>query len=252
MSIKQGSAADYFLEAATKLQLILAKKAVCEKDVHDLRVAARKIKTLAADFGLFFPDKCWRVRQQVAKIIRKFSPVREQQLFAKFISQLTAVECATDRCFVVDCEPLPTIGAKQREKLTKRFRKSRELLNQPLNSERLNQAISSWLEEFSTIVAGSLASLDDERLHKIRIAAKKLRYRLECFAPQQAELINHVTAIQTEIGILHDWLTFKRLLSTTNLSAAADEQAAQRIEQGILLSRERAITQTLTALPAPL
>ena len=252
MSIKQGSAADYFLGAVTKLQLVLAKKSFTEKDVHDLRVAARKIKTLAADLALFFPDKCWRVRRQAAKLIRKFSLVREQQLFTKFISEFGAAEFVTDGVSGLDSEKLLTIGTKQQRKFTKRFRKCQELLCQPPNAKLLHRAINNWQEEFAAIVADKRDSLDDEQLHKIRIAAKKLRYRLECFAPPQVKSINYLTALQKKIGELHDWVVFKRLLPTANLTPAIYEQASRRIEDELVRNRERVLLYALTALPEQL
>jgi hypothetical protein len=50
------------------------------------------------------------------------------------------------------------------------------------------------------------ASLDTE-LHDLRIAAKRLRYSLELFAPCFSEvkpLIKEVTALQEDIGAIHD------------------------------------------------
>ena len=234
--------ADYFQTSVKQFQRLIVKKTLNEKSIHDLRVAARKIKTLAADFAVFYPDDCWRFRRLAAKVIRKLAPIRERQLFESFVAELKLVLVSVAGQSSVAIEPLAEISNSQRDKFNSRYQRCCKLLGQPLDKWLLIKATDNWRTEFAMLVDNSRPDLTDEKLHQIRLAAKKLRYRLECFAPQETAWIGYLTELQTEIGAFHDLLIFNRMLAKTSIEARDLEKALAYSGQKIMDHRERAIS----------
>ena len=77
----------------------------------------------------------------------------------------------------------------------------------------------------------ALAGLDDARRHKLRIAAKKLRYALEGFGPlfeakAVDRFIDHLKDLQDQLGALNDAVVAGRLVE--RLHPEGDELAAAR------------------------
>jgi len=236
------SPADYFQASVEQFQKLLVKKTFNEKSIHDLRVAARKIKTLAADFAVFCPGDCWELRRLAAKVIRKLAPIRERQLFENFVIELKLVLAVSAVQPGTAIEPLAEISDCQRDKFHNRYQRCCKILRQPVDNWLLIKATDNWRQEFSTLVDASRPDLTDEQLHQIRIAAKKLRYRLECFAPQETKRIDCLTNLQTEIGALHDLLIFSRMLAATDIAPADYDNTCAYLGQKIKYHRERALT----------
>jgi CHAD domain-containing protein len=71
-----------------------------------------------------------------------------------------------------------------------------------------------------------LAALDDAARHKVRIEAKKLRYAADAFAPlfdpkAAARFLKPLKALQDDLGQLNDAATAERLAGRLSLDAAA-------------------------------
>lgn len=235
--MKKNGAGNYFRAAGRQVQHYLARKKLTEEDVHDLRVAARRIKTLAADFAELFPAKCWKVERQAGRIIRQYASVREQQLFERFVAQLGLGDREQP---VVDLVSAVT-DTGTRRKFGKRFRKCCNLLQKSRKLTGMDGLINQWRTSFVQLADALSPACTEQELHKIRIAAKKMRYRLECFAPDADEQISYFTVLQGELGEFNALSVFRRQLRDVDLTVEQRETAYHFIEQKAACHRARVL-----------
>jgi len=187
--------------------------------VHDFRTTSRRLETL---LGLLLPTSDRNQR----KLLKLLSRIRRRAGRIRDID----VQLAALRSFKVPHEPrrktllvqrlidlrvqhehklLKLLKKKALTELTKRIRRASQNLRVTSNRDPLVVA-NEMLRATST--AGPL---NDEMLHRYRIAVKRARYAAE-YAPLSAErdrFIAGLKQLQDALGSWHDWMTLTRTAS---------------------------------------
>lgn len=208
------------------------------EDIHDLRVASRRIRTTLTIFTDFFPKQKGKAWQgTIRSITRKFSKTRDLDVQLAFLEEL--LSRVPDRRTRTGILRVRLRLSQRRKKIDQKVEKHTDNF---LNDKNL-LAMQSTLQEilqtegeegyppelyqlaFSTINTALDQFLYYEvfiyhpenirELHLMRIAAKHLRYTLEVFLPlyhgKLENYLNTMKDIQQKLGSIHDcdvWIAF--------------------------------------------
>jgi CHAD domain-containing protein len=236
------------------LRAIPAASAGDEGSVHQARVASRRLRAALPVLGVRADaSTLGRVRRQVRRITRALGPVRELDVALSHLEEYAARALVSPRAL-----------ARVRQALiAERQSRRREMLDAvtPIALEKLRKRLSGVaqvpakrvvpqeeLDEAARRMARRAATLAEaiehaggiylpDRLHQVRVAAKKLRYALEIERElrrsRSAARINRLKALQDRLGRMHD------------LEILIDR--VRRV-QGSLAERERSTALALDAL----
>ncbi len=188
-----------------------------DKDaVHDLRVAIRRCRSVAAVMREVDPDPAWQeMRRLPKKLFRKLGELRDAQIMDEWVAEHGAendkVRVALHN-FFQEREPrllqeaLRLAGKfdekswpRLERKLRKRIRlvAAGSLAAQCLAVERLNEA--------KELHAKALRADKPATWHGLRIGLKKFRYTVESLLPQQYEAWSpNLKQLQDILGEVHD------------------------------------------------
>jgi CHAD domain-containing protein len=195
-----------------------------EKGVHHARVASRRLREAVPVLGTGLPGRsASKARRKIRRLTRALGTVRELDVTLSILDELaqsetpfrTAVEDV--RTHVVAerdarrTEMLHRLERVDTEKLGRRLASMGTALNQA-GAEPWRKALSARLLTRSRRLATAMDAAghlyDPERLHAVRIAAKKLRYGLELAADSgsrpAAPLVRRIKKTQDMLGRLHD------------------------------------------------
>jgi CHAD domain-containing protein len=236
------------------LRAIPAASAGDQGSIHQARVASRRLRAALPVLGVRADASALgRLRRQVRRITRALGPVRELDV------ALARLEDFAPRALVS-----PRALARVRQALVaERQARRREMLDAvtPIALEKLRKRLTGVaqippnrvvpqdeLDEAARRVARRAATLVEaiehaggiylpDRLHRVRVAAKKLRYALEIDRElrrsRSAARINRLKSLQDRLGRMHD------------LEILIDR--VRRV-QGSLAERERTTALALDAL----
>ncbi len=219
--------------------------------VHDMRVATRRLRSAIRDFAPLTGKNSFRQPQKELKdIADALGTARDQDVA---IAALEKLQTKADDAVIKE-----GIGKLIEERRTLR-EKAQTVLTQTLTDEHFNKletrfaaAIDKALEkkaaaetvtvnatgrtvilarvdEFCDLSSVLYAPFGINRLHRLRISAKRLRYAIElfvvCWQEQIAPFAREVAEMQTFLGELHDadvWIenVGKRLRKTDGESPA--------------------------------
>jgi len=208
------------------------------EDIHDLRVASRRIRTALSIFGDLFPkQKLKKWEGTIRSITRTFGERRDRDVQIEFLKNQLAL--VTDK-------KLRSGIARLYLRLVQKRKKEEAKLENQLSMLQKNQDILTMQDTMQQIIQtpapeGYPAQLyqlafqsiytrldqflyyevflhhpeNIHELHLMRIAAKHLRYALEIFLPlyngQLDEYLTIMKAIQQKLGLIHDcdvWVIF--------------------------------------------
>jgi len=207
--------------------------------VHDMRVASRRLRGALSDFMPFLRKRSLSPSlKQIKTIADSLGQVRDQDVAIMALEKLAAkapAEVSTALSNLVDLRK--TMRDKAREELARTL--SKEVLSQ-LGSEfavavdratterpprkrgttqqpgtanvsyrKVSRSIIlERLKEFEKLSNGLYLPLEVEPLHKMRIAAKRLRYALElfeqCWVPSIKIFARKAEGLQSSLGEVHD------------------------------------------------
>jgi CHAD domain-containing protein len=209
------------------------------EDVHDLRVASRRIRAVLDIFRQFLPPKKNKVwERSIRKLTKSFGNARDLDVQLNFIRSF----------FQKNDNPVIRPGGRRLMlRLNQRREKHQKLLQQTLNDLEKDRSLQKMVEVFQTPNAETKLAhvyepslyllsfntinkrLDEflfyeiylpypdhiKELHLMRIAAKRLRYTLEIFAPlyknQLEKSLEVIRQVQTNLGEIRDcdvWLNY--------------------------------------------
>jgi len=227
-----------------------------EDDVHDLRVASRRMREALALFSPYLPaNKSARIEKQVKKVTKMLGDLRNTDEACHFFSELTPEEIAQSHH---EIEELLSGLRGEREQAHKKLKKELSSLNpKPLRGEfrgvrnRPNIFRSSSVDPFMSIsvYAGgaimqraetlnellpqAVHEADSEAQHELRIAFKRMRYRLEIIAPLLRtgyhELHSELKGYQDVLGKLHDIDVFAEMVQDQLSDGAGKQELLQVI-----------------------
>jgi len=206
------------------------------EDVHQVRVACRRMRAGLAFFGdCFDDDKADRWRGQLKKALRRFGPARDCDVQIAFLKDVLSRLDSEQKPYKPGLARLLLRLNQQRDalqpkiiKAVQRLARERLLLNIHLETERLQYEADHAEQKFCGAdfyqraaervgrclqqVQDKLGSLADAEAvaehHALRIAVKKLRYTLEVcdtgLRGQLKTLIKQLKQLQTLLGDMHD------------------------------------------------
>lgn len=206
-----------------------------EESVHDTRVQSRRLRAALEAFADLLPPRPARALYDAARAItRALGRPRETGVALALLEQLPDTgDPAEKLCREYLAERLRKKLRKQAKRLKRRLNASdRARLRSrvedlfgamsrratartaPRNMGRIMQRARRIFGETARPLlefdaSRDFAAADDERLHALRIAAKKLRYAMEVFDPAWQggleEAIARARALQDAGGTYHDW-----------------------------------------------
>jgi CHAD domain-containing protein len=214
-------------------QLALLKRHIGENSIHDTRVQSRRMRAALEAFQDLIPASEWQqFYDSVREITRALGEIRETEVMCSLIEGLATPEDLGEQVALEFLE----------EKLQRKMRKLRKRLDRELSRtdlrllrsrmhrlisrvapsgetdlERAQRVLRNQAEPILTYrVRGYFDRASDKRLHKLRIAAKKLRYSMEVFDPcwpgGLETQIAVTRALQDAGGYHQDWTVLKRFL----------------------------------------
>ncbi len=205
--------------------------------LHRMRVASRRLRAALKVFKGFFPaHEVKALRKYVRKAGRALGKARELDIQLKFLESVGKKASGKDR--ISHIEEIAKTLLKERQEaqeyirrvlrgheLEKKFRGVRARLKE-LSSKKDGITREAFITGKKDIVAARLDELlvlapyvyqpkKVKELHRMRIAAKRLRYTLEIFEPlcekKISGCIRAAHAIQDVLGDLHEfdvWIEF--------------------------------------------
>src|SRR4029077_9959987 len=208
-----------------------------DKDaVHDLRVAIRRCRSVAAVMREVDPDPSWHeMRRLPKKLFRKLGELRDTQIMDEWVAEHGA---ENDKLrvalhdFFQEREPKLLQEAlrlaqkfddkawqRSEGKLRKRVRlvPPGSLAAQCLAVERLNEA--------KELHNKALRADKPQAWHGLRIGLKKFRYTVESFLPEQYELWSpNLKQLQDILGEVHDLDVLRVIIKQKATGEAAEPQ----------------------------
>ena len=190
-----------------------------ERHVHDLRVAIRRFRQALAMFkACLVTEETKGLANSLKQILSLAGEVRDCDIAAKLLKK-------------IEERPPAAVGRlrRQRERILvaalKTWIQGDQLSHwqtqlkpsQHLNAEAARKLVRLGVKRAAQRVHKRAAEIDKSMraLHKLRIAAKKLRYALE-FAGAATDSI---AKLQTQLGDINDYRSARRLLKTIDGTA---------------------------------
>lgn len=207
------------------LQAMPAAQAGDETSVHQARVASRRLRQALPLLGIRAEARALdRAEKRVKRITRALGPVRELDVTLLLLAELEQKDAAPSRAIARVREAVTEERLKRRrqmldaitpsklDKLRKRLvdvaapAAQREARGTAL-SEATTQAVRRATELQAAIDRAGGIYLAD-RLHRVRVAAKKLRYALEIqrelTKSRSTAALNRLKTQQDVLGRMHD------------------------------------------------
>ena len=192
--------------------------------IHKLRTSSRRLRNLLQLAELWSGDvRFHKLSKKVGRMAAAFGPVRDIDVLLRFLDKTgTRLDPALRPVFlgfrhrflhrrqVLDRQ-LPSLALSGHH-LAKIIRNRASALAETTHDpESWRQLLANSLLElkqnYHQASTAALAKRDDAVLHGWRIAAKKLRYRLETLG--EAELAGRLAALQDALGEAHDAAVFR-------------------------------------------
>jgi CHAD domain-containing protein len=205
----------YWMERVLK-ELDAVRKAPDTDSVHDLRVAIRRCRSIAAVLQEVDPDPAWQEMRRVPrKLFRKLGELRDAQVIEEWVKHLAPdhdpVRLQMHAAFQASDSELRNVALRAAErfddkewtrlerKLRKRARfvPPKSLAAQCLAVERFEEAKELHVRAQRTDKA--------KPWHELRIGLKRLRYTVENLLPEQYALwSDNLKRLQDLLGEVHD------------------------------------------------
>ena len=248
------------------------------EDIHDLRVASRRIRVALEIFRQFLPSKKNKVwERSICKLTKSFGNARDLDVQLNFVRSF----------FQKNDDPVYRSGGRRlllrlnqrRENLQQRLQQTLKELDKDHILQKMAEALQSPSVESNlpSVYELSLYQLSfntinkrlDEflffeiylpypdhvkELHLMRIAAKRLRYTLEIFTPlykdQLEKSLDTIRQIQTNLGEIRDcdvWLDYLPLFLEKErnrvLKYFGNPRPFHRLAPGVQILRENRLSE---------
>jgi CHAD domain-containing protein len=241
----------YWMERVLK-ELEHVRKDPAVDPVHDLRVAIRRCRSIAAVMQEVDPDPAWRQMRQVPrKLFRRLGGLRDAQVMDEWVKQLAPSEDPLRtklRASFAAGEPdlrqrvlraAEKFEEKSWARLERKLRKRTRLV--PCSSLAAQCLAVERFEEAKELHTRAQRTDKPKVWHELRIGLKRLRYTVEGLLPEQYALwSDNLKRLQDLLGEVHDLdvlaATVKGIASqdTTDVQNTWEEtirrERSQRIE----------------------
>ncbi len=219
-----------------------------DKDaVHDLRVAIRRCRSVAAVMREVDPDAAWhQMRRQPKKPFRKLGELRDTQIMDEWVAEHGAENDKLRvalHAFFQEKEPelvqqaLRLAGKfdqKGWQRLERKLRKRARLV--PAGSPAAQCLAVERLGEAKELHSKALRADKPGSWHALRIGLKKFRYTVESLLPSQYEAWSaNLKQLQDILGEVHDLDVLRGIIK----QKASGEAAALQPEWDRTIERQR-------------
>jgi CHAD domain-containing protein len=186
------------------------------REVHDLRVALRRCRTMADALSEVNPDRGWRELKKVSrKLFRALGELRDTQVEQEWLKRFSAAGDPVRK------HVLKVLAGAQKEQRAKAgqaleafdrkgWRKSVQRLRGkaqffPLESVVFQRLALTRLNEAAELYERARRGRSRIAWHRLRIGLKGFRYTLENFMPQRYQPWSEdLKRIQDQLGEVHD------------------------------------------------
>jgi CHAD domain-containing protein len=186
------------------------------KDVHDLRVALRRCRTMADALSEVNPDRGWRkLKKDSRELFRALGELRDTQVEQEWLKKLSAGDDPVRKHLLKTLAQAESKQQREAEKALDDFdRKSWRKWSQklgdkaqffPLESVVFQRLALTRLNEAAELFQRARKGRSRIAWHRLRIGLKGFRYTLENFMPQRYEpWCKNLKRIQDLLGEVHD------------------------------------------------
>jgi CHAD domain-containing protein len=194
------------------------------REVHDLRVALRRCRTMADALSEVNPDHGWRgLKKESRELFRALGALRDTQVEQEWLKKLSAPgDPVRKHLLNVLAESQKEHRVKARRALAdfdrKDWRKSVQKLRGkaqffPLESVVFQRLALTRLNEAAELYERARKNRSRIAWHRLRIGLKGFRYTLENFMPQRyAPWSVDLKRVQDQLGEVHDLDVLRALL----------------------------------------
>lgn len=198
--------------------------------VHAMRVATRRLRSALRDFApLMRRRPLKKIRKDLKRLADTLGAARDEDVRIAALEKLLAkaederikdgieklIEERRRRRAQAQLDLMETLAVSSFENLQERFTSALSAAAQPKKSapsltfsEAGRAAAAASLEEFCALSTALYAPFEIERLHRLRIAAKRLRYAIElfvaCWGERIAPFAAGIAEMQSFLGEVHD------------------------------------------------
>lgn len=219
--------------------------------LHQCRVATRRLRELLPLCGAELSGRvAARARKRVRSLGRALGPVRELDVALGLIRELEQEGRAQPAAAMRLRQRVKEERERQRNRMLVRLkpaaiRKAEREVAEVLKALGMRDGTDAWALVLATRMSERADRLRDavtdagpmyvsERVHEVRIAAKKLRYAVELATEtgevDGADTVVSLKRVQDGLGRLHDLEILQGLLRSIELPAARDEPWAGELE----------------------
>jgi CHAD domain-containing protein len=206
--------------------------------VHDLRVAIRRCRSLAAVMEEIDPDPAWQEMRKVArKLFRGLGAVRDAQVLEQWIKKLgpendplrihllASLESDEKQRSASALRIAAKFDEKQWTSLEQRLRQRARLV--PVAGLAAECLALERFEEAKELHNRALRTEKPKPWHALRIGLKRFRYTLEGFLPEHsAAWSENLKRVQDLLGDIHDLDVLSETLEDTKLPGASESAKA--------------------------
>jgi CHAD domain-containing protein len=215
--------------------------------VHDLRVAIRRCRSVAAVMEEIDPDPAWpAMRKAARKLFRSLGALRDAQIIDEWVKKLApetdplrahlhaAFESSEPQLRDKVLRAVARLDAKSWKRLARRLRQRSRLV--PAGSLAAECLALERFDGAKALHAQALRTEKPRPWHALRIGVKRFRYTVESLLPEQhAAWIDNLKRVQDLLGEIHD---LDVLLDLVNKSDFIDTEDSLKLWHDVI-ARER-------------
>jgi CHAD domain-containing protein len=185
-------------------------------DVHDLRVAIRRCRTMAEVLSEVNPNPGWRrLKKASSPMFKSLGELRDVQVMAELVKQiaphhdrarhqlLRTLSNREKRCRADAADAIDHFDRKLWKRLAHKLGPKARFF--PLESVVFQRLALARLNDASRLYRVARRKSSSKSWHRLRIAIKRFRYVVENFLPRRYELwADELKQLQDALGELHD------------------------------------------------
>lgn len=185
-------------------------------DVHDLRVALRRCRTMADALCEVNPSPGWRkLKKSSSPMFHALGELRDVQVMSALVKQLSPARDPVRRhmlrvlsarekeCRATAAEALDAFDRKEWKKLARKLGPKARFF--PLESVVFQRLALARLNQAAELYQTARRKRSSTAWHRLRIAIKRFRYVVDNFLPRRYEVwADDLKRVQDFLGELHD------------------------------------------------